>query len=252
MTRIVWNEVEKRYYEFGVDRGVFYPQNSIGYPWSGLISVKDETVDTSQQLIYIDGVGHANELKVGSFSATIDALHYPKQFEPYDGYSEYASARSRRSFDFCYRTMQDQGHYKIHLVYNALATPTERNNSSVNATVEMELFSWKISTRPVLVPRARPSAHFEIDTRRVNPGLIEALEEQLYGSDSTQPSMPTITDLLNIFEEYAIFHVVDNGDGTATIWGPDEAVHMVDADTAEFEWPSVIFIGDDTYEMSSL
>lgn len=252
MTQITWGELATRNYEFGVDRGVFYPKNDIGYSWSGLVTVKDETVDAGQSLIYIDGVGVQSQLLIGSFAAVIEAITYPDEFEPYDGYSGVYSGQTRRLFDFCYRTMQAGGHYKIHLVYNALAIPTDRNNTTVNGQTDIALFSWGLNTRPEPVPGARPSAHFVIDTRQVNPGLISALEARLYGDTASQPDMPTVPELLAIFEASSIFRVTDNGDGTATISGPDTAVYMVDGTTAHLEWPSVIQLSADTYQLKSL
>lgn len=252
MTRITWGELAKRNYEFGVDRGVFYPKNGIGYAWHGLVTAKEETIDAGQSLIYIDGVGVQNQLLIGSFAATVEAITYPDAFEPYDGYSGWRSGQSRRLFDFCYRTMQDGGQYKIHLVYNALASPTDKNNSTINNQTDISLFSWGLTTSPEVVPGARASAHFVIDTTQVNPGLIVVLEERLYGNAVSQPDMPTVLELLAIFEAYAIFRVTDNGDGTATISGPDSAVHMVDGTTAELTYSTVISLGNSTYQLSSL
>jgi len=252
MTKLVWGSPGEVNYEFGVDRGVFYTKNGIGYSWSGLVSVKETTEGADQKLIYIDGVGHEQQISLGDFAASVDAITYPEAFEPYDGYSDIYSGQGRRSFDFSYRTMQAGGHYKIHLVYNALATPSQRNNASLNNTPEIELFSWQFSTRPEMVPGALASSHFVVDTTQVNPGLISALEERLYGNAASNPDMPTVTELLAIFEEHAVFRVTDNGDGTATISGPDWAVHMVDGTTAELTYESVIQLSSDTYQLSSL
>lgn len=252
MTKLNWNDTPKRSYEYGVDRGVFYPKNGIGTSWNGLASVKEVTDNASQSLIFIDGVGHQNQLLIGSFAATIEAMTYPVEFEPFDGYSGIYSAQGRRPFDFCYRTMQADGDYKIHIVYNAIATPTQRNHSTLSYNMDVELFSWNLSTRPELIPDAKSSAHFVVDTTQVNPGLVEDLEARLYGTEDSLASMPTVTELLWIFEENAVFRVTDNGDGTATISGPDSAVQMLNATTAQLMWPSVIFVGNETYQISSL
>lgn len=252
MTKLSWGESGSRAYLMGVDRGVFYPKNGIGYAWSGLVTVDESAAEANQSLIYVDGVGHQNRLLTGSFAAALSAMTYPLEFEPFDGYSETRSGQKRDVFDLSYRVMQDDEQYVIHLVYNALASPTARNNSSVNTAVDVELFTWDITTVPEIIPEVRSSSHFIVDTKQVNPGVISTLEDYLYGTDTLLPSMPTISDLLAIFEEYAIFRVTDNGDGTATISGPDSAVHMLDATSAEFIWPSVIQISDDTYQLSSL
>lgn len=249
MTRLQWGG--DRPYEAGVARGVFYPKNGVGCAWNGLVTVNESTVDASQSLIYIDGEGHQNQLLIGSFAASIGAITYPEEFEPFDGYSETRPGQRRREFDFSYRTLQSDGHYKIHLIYNALATPTDRNNNTINVVIDVGLFTWDLSTRPEVIPGGKASAHFIIDTTLVNPGVVVAIEDRLYGSNVSQPDMPLVPEILAIFEEYAIFRVVDNGDGTAIISGPDEAVRITDVDAAEFIWSSVIFVGDDTYQLSS-
>lgn len=254
MTRLTWDEVEKRTAEFGVDRGVFYPKNGRGYAWNGLISVKESTPDASQAMIYIDGVGHANKLLMGHFAAQIEAITYPREFEPYDGYSGEFTRQNRSPFDFCYRTMRNDGVYKLHLVYNATVEPTQRNNSSINQSVDVALFSWALSTRPEQIPYGRPSSHFVIDSSQVYPWVLEIMENRLYGDDDSSPDMPTVPELLAIFEENAIFRVISEGNGIWTVMGPDEAVEEIDAGEHlwQFDWPSVIPLTSDTYEVSSL
>lgn len=252
MTKLIWNQASERPYEYGVDRGVFYPKAGTGTAWNGLVAVNETTVDASQTLIYIDGVGHQNQMLIGSFAAVIEAITYPDEFEPFDGYSGIYSAQSRRLFDFCYRTMQANGHYKIHLVYNALATPTDRNHASFNATKEVELFSWDLTTKNVVVPGAKASSHFVVDTTQVNPGLILALEQRLYGTEASLADMPAVTELLAIFEEYAVFRVTDHGDGSFTVTGPDDVVYLTDPTTFVLSWPSVNLISSDTYQATSL
>lgn len=251
MSRLIWGQVEKRTYEYGVDRGVFYPKNGIGYPWNGLVSVAETSVDASQSLIYVDGVGHANQLLIGSFSATVDAITYPEEFEPFDGYADIYSAQRRRRFDFSYRTMQEDGHYKIHLVYNVIATPTQRNNTSLDETNDIGLFSWEFLTRPEPVEDAKSSAHFVIDTKYVYPHILELIEDRLYGTEASEPDIPIVPELLAIFWDNALFRVTDNGDGTATIDGPDTAVSNIGTDLWKIEWPSVIQLNNTTYRVSS-
>lgn len=252
MTRLIWGEPDKRVYEFGVDRGVFYPKAGMGTAWNGLVSVNEESIDASQSLIYVDGVGHTNQLLIGEFAATVEAVTYPDEFEPYDGYSPMQTGQRRNAFDFSYRTMLPDGHYKIHLVYNAAATPSARNHASVNYKIDLELFSWKFTTRPELIPDARPSAHFVIDTSMVNSGVLSVIEDRIYGTDISAPSMPSVEDLLAIFEEFAVFRVTNHGDGTATVSGPDIAVHEVSPNLWELDWPSVIQVAEHTYHASSL
>lgn len=248
MTRLSWGQ---RTYEYGVDRGVFYPHGGVGYPWNGLVSVVESTVDASQSLLYLDGVGHANQLLIGSFAATVEAITYPEEFEIFDGYAGLYSAQRRRRFDFSYRTMQEDGHYKIHLVYNVLATPTQRNNTTLDESNDISLFSWEFLTRPEPVEDAKSSAHFVIDTKYVYPHVLTLIEDRLYGTEASLAGMPTVVDLLAIFWDNALFRVIDNGDGTATVIGNDDAVDNVGTDLWRLEWPSVVQLNTTTYRVSS-
>lgn len=249
MTRLNWGGTQA--YETGVDHGVFYPKGGTGVVWSGLVAVNDTTVDASQSLIYIDGVGHQNQLLIGNFSAVVEAITYPEEFEPYDGYDNFHTGGRRRRFDFSYRTLLGEGHYQIHLVYNAVATPTQRNHSTMNTAQEVELFSWEIATRPEVIPDAKASSHFVLDTRYVYPEVLTLIEDRLYGTDASLADMPTATELLDIFWDNARFRVTDNGDGTATIIGDDDAVSNVGVDLWRLEWPSVIQQNSTTYRVSS-
>jgi hypothetical protein len=248
MTRLTWGD---RPYDYGVDRGVFYPKGGVGYAWNGLVSVSETSIDASQLLLYIDGVGHANQLLIGSFSANIEAITYPEEFEPFDGYADLYSAQRRRRFDFSYRVMQEDGHYKIHLVYNVLASPTERNNTSLDDTNDIGLFSWEFLTRPELVKDAKSSAHFVIDTKYVYPHVLGLIQDRLYGTEASTAAMPTVDELLNIFWDNALFRVVDNGDGTATVTGDEDSVFNVVDDLWQLQWPSVVQLNATTYRVSS-
>lgn len=245
MTRLSWDDLTQRNFEQGVDRGVFYSKVGIGYPWSGLISVDESTTDIGQSLIYIDGVGHQNQLKIGSFIATVSAITYPKEFEPY-------SAQTRFEFNFTYRTLQTNGHYKIHLVYNALTAPITRNNSSINAGSDIEPFVWDLTTRSEIIQGARPSSHFVIDSRFVYPGVIAQIESLLYGDDIADPTMPTVSQLLEFFDAHAILRITDHGDGTWTAEGPDDVVKLLDATTFQIDWSSAIFTTEDAYTVRTL
>lgn len=251
MTQLSWDDISKRNFEYGLDRGVFYPKESAGYAWNGLVKVDESTPDTTQSLIYIDGVGHRNRLLFSSFAATISAITYPKEFEPYDGYSGVYTGQRRKEFDFTYRTMQMDGHYKIHLVYNALATPSTRANSTINNSVDVELLAWDITTRNEHVAGAQSSSHFVIDTINMYPDTIGEFEAMLYGSDISYPYMPTVTQLLEFFDSHAILKITDHGDGTWTAEGPDDVVELLDPTSFQINWVSAIPISADTYTVRS-
>lgn len=258
MTRLKWGEDSKRTYESGIDRGVLYPNTGPGVAWNGLISVVDAPAESEESQHYIDGVKYQNRQNSGSFSATIEAFTYPDEFLVYDGISDsMITQQSRKSFGLCYRTKignidgLDAG-YKIHLVYNALAAPTEKDYTSIGDSVDPINFSWGITTTPVPINGARASAHLIIDMGKAYASSISPLEDILYGTDTTSPSLPSPNDVLELFESYTIFRVTDNGDGTYTVTGLDDIVHMTNSTTFQISHPSAVSIDETTYTITSL
>lgn len=262
MASIVWGAVGERLYHDGVDRGVLYVANKPGVPWNGLIAVTETPSGGEERPYYIDGFKHLNLSGVEEFAATIEAYTYPNEFEACDGSEEifnglFLTQRPRQSFGLSYRTKigndvsgLEHG-YKIHLVYNALAAPSNRVNSTVDDSVNPETFNWSISTRPIFVPGYKPTSHFVVDSRFTDPLVLADLEAVLYGSDMETPHLPTQEELFNLFAAYSGFVVVDNGDGSFTVTAPDEVLVMLDATTFEITWPSAIYIDDVSYTLSS-
>lgn len=262
MSKLIWGKGGERLYEAGVDHGVFYPSLGPGIVWNGLATIQESTENTENLIMYIDGDRQITEISLGTFAAVLEAFTYPLEFEPYDGLSKWdLSAQTRLPFNLSYRTLIGNDKlgiskgYKLHLVYNVLAAPTERNNRSVNASSEIENFKWSLSTTPVAIPGLRPSSHFVIDSTKAYGSSLALIEDMLYGTDDTVSHFPTVEELLEIFESTAIFKVTDNGDGTATIEGPDEIVFIDDVveQIAQLgPWPTVVALGEDTYQLSSL
>lgn len=257
MTRLSWGDVGARLFEAGVDRGVFYPAIGPGVPWNGLLSVKESNDENSQSVIYVDGRRYVTQVSLGTFSAELSAITYPLEFEAYDGYDEGLSNQLRNSFDLCYRSIVGNDiedisfGYKLHLVYNALAEPTDATYSSLNKVSEATPFVWALSTTPVVTLGYRPTSHLVIDSTRAYPSSITALEDILYGTTGDQPRMPTMEEVLTLFEEHALFRVIDHGNGFATIIGTDEAVEDIGGDLYHLTWPTVVQIDDDVYNLSS-
>ena len=242
--KLTWGDT--RLYENGVDRGVFYPKGGVGVPWIGLTSVKESVEGDGSTVIYVDGRKQINQLQLGAFSATIEAFTYPDEFELYDGYSEFYANQNRPLFDFSYRTWLPGGAYKLHLVYNCLVKPTTRQSDSLTDGSDILNFSWDLSTTPIPFPYDRPTAHLYVNSTQIVPSALLALESVLYGSDSSEPHMPRIPEIMSLFDANAIFQVVDNGDGTCTVSGPDGWVDQdaVDPTKWTLSSPSVIQMAD--------
>jgi len=257
--RLQWDLAGSRYFETGLDRGVFYPKSGIGVPWNGLLSIKETDDNDSQTVLYIDGQKKVNQVDLGTFSASIEAYTYPDEMLPYDGFAQPAfSGQFRPPFNLSYRSLLGSDvegtarGYLLHLVYNGYLKPASKDHASLNGDVDAETFNWDLSTTPAYVPGARPTSHIFVDSTKAYTSTMLALENLLYGTETTPSHFPSILEVLALFEATAIFKVTDNGDGTATISGPDEAVHMVTSDTAELTWPTVIQISEDTFQLSSL
>ena len=200
MSKIVWDETGKRTYETGVDHGVLYPQVSGAYPkgvaWNGLTSVNESPSGAEANPQYADNIKYLNLVSAEDFGATIEAFTYPDEWAECDGSAVLTPGvsigqQTRKTFGLCYRTVlgndtdgQDHG-YKLHLVYNALAKPSEKNYQTVNDSPEAISFSWEITTTPVAITDHKPAACITIDSIKVDPTKLAALETLLYGKDPT-------------------------------------------------------------------
>ena len=241
MTRLTW-DLGDREYETGIDQGVFYPQSGSAEPWNGLVSVTEIVSESEIKTRYLDGVKFENRRVIESFSATIEAFTVPESF--YD----YAMIPRRQTpFGMSYRVKTAHG-YKIHLIYNALAMPFGHDYQQK----ETDPFRWDITTAPMEVPEARLSAHLVIDTAKAHPWTVLDFEDVLYGTDAANARLPLPEEVLEIFESNAILRVTNNGDGTFTVTGPDEAIEMLDPTTFQITWSTAVFIDEVSYKISSL
>lgn len=262
MARLTWDSIGGRLYQRGVDRGVLYPKVGDGVAWSGLTSVDVHPSGGTAKAYYIDGRKYLIVPSPEEFVASIKAYTYPEEFLDSDGTGRvhsglFITQQRRVPFGFSYRTMigndiTEEYGYKIHLVYNAVAEPSNRSNNTIGSSGDALEFSWEITAVPTETPGYKPAAHFEIDTRSSNPSAVADVEAILYGTTENAPRLPTLAELIEVFDTYAVFSVTDSGGGAVTLDGPDDAFVFPDADTVQVTWPSIIVVDDDTYSMSSL
>lgn len=212
--KLVWDEVTKREYETGVEKGVLYPEENGTYPkgeaWNGLIGVSEKPSGAEPTPLYANNKKYLELVSNEEFGATIEAYTYPDGFEPCQGLKEISpgvviAQQNRKGFGLSYVTLKgnytegtDYG-YKIHLVYGAKAKPSEKANKTVNGDPEALVLSWEISTTPVEVPNAKPTAHVIIDSTKVNAEELAALEDVLYGSEDAEARLPLPTELIELF-----------------------------------------------------
>jgi len=210
MARLSWGALANRHYEIGVDRGVLYAPSQPGVAWSGLISIQESPTGGEPRPFYLDGIKYLNLASAEEFEATIQAFSAPAEFRACEGVATvhlglFAHQQPRVSFDFSYRThvgnavTGDEAGYKIHLVYGALAAPSNRDNKSAGSSVDPATYSWHISTLPPSVTGYKRTSHFVVDTRYADSGAVSDLEDVLYGTDVDSPEMPTPDELIAIF-----------------------------------------------------
>ena len=211
MPKLTWDDTGKRLYELGVDHGVLYVQDPTGtYPtgvaWNGLVSVTESPSGAESNPQYADNIKYIDLISAEEFGGTIEAFTYPDEFGVCDGTASPSTGlvlgqQTRKRFGMSYRTkigndvdQMDHG-YKIHLIYGALAAPSEKAYASINDSPEAITFSWEFSTIPVALTTGtyKPVASLTIDSTKVNPAKLALLEDELYG-DATNPANLPLPD----------------------------------------------------------
>lgn len=215
MARMVWGDTGNRFFETGVDRGVLYLSDQSGVAWNGLVSVEESPSGGEARPFYQDGVKFLNVSSREEFEATLEAFGAPPEFAPCDGTVSiqkglFVTQQPRRAFGFSYRTMIGNDvdplmGYKINLVYNALAAPSSRNNSTMTNSPEATTLSWALTTLPPSFTGYKPTAHFVIDSRYTPVGLLKAVEDILYGTPAVDGRLPEVSELIAMFQSEGPF-----------------------------------------------
>lgn len=219
MSKIVWDQTGEKLYETGVKNGVLYPQAEGGtYPkgvaWNGLTAVTESPSGAEATALYADDIKYLNLVSAEEFGATIEAYMYPKEFEECDGTAEIAPGvsigqQARKTFGMSYKTTlgndvdnNDFG-YKLHIIYGALASPSEKGYATINDSPEAITFSWEVKTTPVAVNGFKPTASLVIDSTKVKAEKLKALEDILYGTTDVEPRLPLPDEIAELMKEAA-------------------------------------------------
>lgn len=219
MARIIWDQTGKKTYETGTDRGVLYPMKggtySTGTGWDGITGVTLSPSGAESTALYADNIKYCNLISAEELGGTIEAYSYPTEFEECDGSKEVAPGvtigqQNRTPFGFCYRTIigndtesNDHG-YKLHIIYNATASPSERAYTSINDSPEAITFSWEFSTTATEVGGDyKPTSLVEIDSTETDATKLKALEDILYGTEENEPRLPTISEIITLMTSAA-------------------------------------------------
>lgn len=220
MSRIVWDQSGERLYETGVDHGVlFLVENNAytkGVAWNGLTQITESPSGAEATALYADNIKYLSVMSAEDLGATVEAYTYPDEFAECDGSAAIAegvliSLQERKAFGLAYRTkvgndQNDNLGYKIHLIYGAKASPSERSYSTVNDSPEAITFSWELTTTPINVTGHKPTALLTIDSTKVDKDKLKKFEDILYGTDAlttggeaTEPRLPLPDEILTIF-----------------------------------------------------
>lgn len=229
MAKITWDQTGDRLYETGDKMGVLYPgftpakgetpaKYGTGVAWNGLTAVTESPSGAEETALYADDIKYLSLRSAEEFGFTIEAYTYPDEWAECDGSASVAAGvvigqQKRKMFGFCYRTVlgndvdgNDHG-YKLHLIYGATASPSERGYATVNDSPEAITFSWECSTNPVEVAGHKPIATITIDSTKAEAETLAKLEEKLYGTEGsgantgTDPQLPLPAEVIAMFAE---------------------------------------------------
>ena len=216
MARLVWDQTGQKTYETGVKQGVLYPQGEggaypKGYAWNGLTGVTESPSGAESNPLYADDIKYLNLISAEEFGATIEAYTYPDEFAECDGSAEIAPGvtigqQARKTFGMAYKTTfgndvdGNEHGYKLHLIYGALATPSEKAYATINDSPEAITFSWEVTTTPVAVEGFKPTASLTIDSTKVDKTKLTALEDILYGKDTVEARLPLPNEVAELMK----------------------------------------------------
>lgn len=215
MAELVWDSVGERLYETGVHNGALYVVDDVtgnygkGVAWNGLISISEKPSGAEPTPLYADNIKYLTLVGTEDFGATIEAYTYPDEFAECDGSYEtsdgmFIGQQRRKKFGLVYKTLMgndilgNSRGYKLHIIYGALAAPSEKAYSTINDSPEAITFSWEISTTPVEVEGYLPTAMIVIDSTKANPTKLAALEVILFGTTLVEPRLPLPDELMTL------------------------------------------------------
>lgn len=215
MATITWDETGKRLFEAGVSNTVLYPWDRTksaygkGVAWNGVTSIPESPEGAESNGYYADNIKYLNIITEEDFKTSITAYASPEEFDACDGSAEiakgvYAGQQTRDRFCLCWKTLigndtdSTEHGYRLHIAYNCTAAPSEREHSSINESTEPAELSWDITTTKENVPGHKPTAHIYIDSTRCDKDKLTALEEILYGGESTEARCPMPSEIITL------------------------------------------------------
>lgn len=265
MATLEWDKTGERIYQTGIDRGVLYLHDGTVVPWNGLTDM-DESSNSELKSFFLDGVKYLENLSPGDFLGKLKAFTYPDEFDQVNGMASVAPGllyyeQPPKSFDLSYRSRvgndiegAEYG-YKIHILYNLVANPDSVSRSTIqDSGVQPIEFSWSLTGTPPKIAGGgfRPTVHVSIDSNKTPPDILKLIEGILYGTATTNPSLPSISEIADFFGYLGALIIVDHGDGSwSAIDESDTYITMIDATTFQIDDADATYSDPNTYQVSS-
>jgi hypothetical protein len=262
MAELVWDQIGDRTYETGVSKGVLYEADGHGVSWNGLTSL-EESISSSSTAVYFDGIKFNDIVTPGDFSAVMRAFTYPEEFLKYEGTQEeqeglYILQQPQQRFGLSYQTKigndvdGPSAGYKIHILYNLTAVPSNRSYQTLGLDVTPLEFEWTITAIPEELDNYRPTAHIIFDSTKLDPNLLADIEDILYGSEDNDAHLPPLKGFISFIRKWDRLIITGHGNGTWTAESDIEGVIiMLDETTFQIESDTVVWLDADTYQISS-
>jgi hypothetical protein len=259
---LVWDDTGEKLYQAGISNGVLYLHDGRSVVWNGLVGMEESSVSDFKSL-YLDGVKFLEILSPGDFSGKLKAWSYPEEFNEMIGIIDLADGleyyeQKPKSFGLSYQTriandIDPNLGYKIHLLYNLLAnSDTSAFDTYTKDSLTPTQFSWTLTGTPPKITGHRPTVHVSIDSTKTNPETLRLIEDQLYGTAVSDPSLPSFQQILEYFGFLGALIIVDYGDGTwAAIDESNDYITMLNDTTFQIDHADVVYLDAVTYEISS-
>lgn len=257
---LVWDKLGEHKFETGLDRGVLYLPGKEGIVWNGLLSVSENEKQERSPIFY-DGIKVSDEVSFGEFSGKITAITYPLEFEEYQGMGKLAHGisvgdQASKPFSMSYRTQigtdTDAAGYKLHLLYNIIAVPSERTYETVSDNPSAMEFEWDITAMPEEIPGFRPTAHLVINTMETDPWLMASIEELLYGNVTDKPVLWPMADIVEFMRNWARVHIFDFGNGLWVAQSDYEGLVelLPGGEMFQIDEANIVYVDANTYILS--
>lgn len=216
--RLQWDQVGQRTYETGTSKGVLFVQDNqgvygAGVAWNGLTSVKKSNDGAEENALYADNMKYLSLFSAENLKGSIDAFTYPEEFEACDGSAEvnpgvFVGQQTRVPFGLVWSTIvgnDTQGNAygeKLHFVYNAKVSPSERAYETVNEDPDALTFSWEYTTTPNDLSDIglEPSAGIVVSKSQVSQAAWKALTDAIYGTETNPARLPSIQEVITMTE----------------------------------------------------